>query len=365
MSRRILHVAQPVEAGVPIVVRNLVRHQIERGCVVAVACPPQGSLPRWAGQAGAEVLPWAATRSPGRSVLAECRTLRSHVRRFAPDVVHLHSSKAGLVGRLVVRGRRPTVYQPHAWSFFAVHGVVRKLAIRWERLGARWADVLLCISADEVRSGQQAGLHGRWSVCENGVDLDRFAPVSVAERDAVRARLGLTNGTVVVCVGRLCEQKGQDLLVAAWRRLAPTDAVLVLVGDGPDRRTLEQSAGPGVVFAGDVVDTTPWYHAADLAVAPSRWEGGASLVTREAMACGISQVVSDVDGARDALGDAGAVVPVNDVAALTEAIQARLADASLRAVEGLRARAIASQRFDLTAALRKVDGVYDEILINS
>lgn len=77
--------------------------------------------------------------------------------RLRPDVLHAHSAKAGLAGRLAVRGGVPTVFQPHAWSFDAVGGATAALALRWERFGARWADRVLCVSEAERRAGEAEG----------------------------------------------------------------------------------------------------------------------------------------------------------------------------------------------------------------
>ena len=74
----------------------------------------------------------------GWGACLEARALAGLIGSLAPDLVHLHSSKAGLAGRLALRGRRTTVFQPHAWSFEAVHGAVRAAGIAWERLAARW-----------------------------------------------------------------------------------------------------------------------------------------------------------------------------------------------------------------------------------
>ncbi|MYW34882.1 glycosyltransferase, partial [Streptomyces sp. SID2119] len=150
-----------------------------------------------------------------------------------PHVVHAHSAKAGLAGRIAVRGRVPTVFQPHAWSFEAVDGRTAELALGWERFGARWADHILCVSESERRTGQQAGITARWSVIHNGIDLDRFRPGGQADRTAARASLPLLDGVdpqapLVVCVGRLTRQKGQDVLLDAWRRLRVPGARLVL-----------------------------------------------------------------------------------------------------------------------------------------
>ncbi|WP_461031075.1 glycosyltransferase, partial [Streptomyces sparsus] len=175
------------------------------------------------------------------------------IRLTAPDVVHTHSAKAGLAGRLAVRGRIPTVHQPHAWSFEAVDGTAAQLVLRWERFATRWTTRLLCVSEAERSRGSAARVRAPWSVIGNGVDLDRFhpgphapGPRSCDPRDpAPRATAPRVTGLpapgtavedapLVVCVARLCPQKGQDVLLRAWpevTRRVP-GARLALVGDG-------------------------------------------------------------------------------------------------------------------------------------
>ena len=185
------------------------------------------------------------TGTPGRRCAiracrpwASCDGCAAIVGEVDPDLVHLHSAKAGLAGRLLLRGRRPTVFQPHAWSFEATGGAVGRGALMWERAGARWADVIVCVSEGERRRGQEAGVKARYEVVPNGVDLARWAPAAGDDRATARAALALdASAPVAVAVGRLAPQKGQDVLLPAWERVLERvpSGCLVLVGDGPDR----------------------------------------------------------------------------------------------------------------------------------
>ncbi|MFD9871854.1 glycosyltransferase, partial [Streptomyces niveus] len=256
---------------------------------------------------------------------------------------HAHSAKAGFAGRLAVRGRIPTVFQPHAWSFESVSGTTAALARGWERLAARWTARVVCVSEAERGRGERAGVRAPWSVVHNGVDADRFRPANTADplssTAADRAALPLLaelppETPLVACVGRLCRQKGQDVLLRAWPLVLRDlpDARLVLVGDGPDAERLRDGAPPSVLFAGAVTDTAPWYRAADLVVLPSRWEGMA-VAPLEAMASGRTVLLSDVDGARESLlphQRAHCLTAPEDHAATAKAITALLRDRSLR-----------------------------------
>jgi len=364
MALSILHVTQPTEGGVGRHVLSLIADQVDRGYDIAVACPPRGVLVERIAGLGVRHFPWTAERFPGPGVALEAAALGRVIRASGADLFHLHSSKAGLAGRLVLRGRRPTVFQPHAWSFEAVDGVVGRAALAWERLAARWAHLVVCVSNGERRRGEEAGVQAAYRVIPNGIDLEAFPPASAGERSAARSRLGRSpSERLVVCIGRLARQKGQDVLLNAWppvREHVP-DANLVLVGDGPDEEALRRSATGGVELVGARDDVVDWLAAADVVVQPSRWEG-MSLALLEAMARGRSVVVTDVAGMPEILADAdGAVVPVEAPEPLAAAIVERLADPERAEAEGRENRRRV-ERFDLRRTTEAFASAYRELL---
>ncbi|EFG64895.1 glycosyltransferase family 4 protein, partial [Streptomyces sp. SPB074] len=229
----------------------------------------------------------------------------------------------------------------------------------WERYGARWADRLLCVSEAERRTGEQAGVRGEFAVLPNGVDLTAFRP------DGGRYAYG-DGAPLVVCVGRLCRQKGQDVLLRAWPavRADVPGARLVLVGDGPDAAELRQRAGEGVEFVGAAADCARWYRAADLVVLPSRWEGMA-LAPLEAMACGRALVLTDTGGARESLPGAAlpyALVPPEAPLALAAALVRLLRAPVLRADLAAAGLAHVRARHDVGRTARAVSALYGAVL---
>jgi glycosyltransferase involved in cell wall biosynthesis len=363
----ILHVSQPTEGGVGRYVADLVADQVARGWRVVVASPTYGDLAAQTTAAGAGHVPWTAGRAPGPGSLLDATRLSRIVRDAKPDLVHLHSSKAGLAGRLALRGRRPTVFQPHAWSFEAAGAPVRPAAVAWERSAARWATVVLCVSEAERRRGEEHGIRAAWRVIPNGVDPELWAEATGEERALARKRVGLEDRPTVVCVGRLARQKGQDLLLAAWPTVMDEvpEAQLALVGDGPDLAELRKRADGAVVFAGQRTDVSDWLAAADVVAFPSRWEG-MSIGLLEAMARGRSVVATDVPGASEALADSsGELVAPDEPAALAAAIAARLADPARAAAEGRAARQRVEQTYPLRATCDRVAELYEELLSSS
>ncbi|MER6848887.1 glycosyltransferase family 4 protein [Streptomyces flaveolus] len=199
-----------------------------------------------------------------------------------------------------------------------------------------------------------------------GVDEKTFHPDSGG--DEVRARRGLTDRPVVVCVSRLVPRKGQDTLIRAMPRIlaAEPDAVLLIVGGGPyekDLRRLAQDTGvaASVRFTGAV----PWaelpahYGAGDVFAMPCRTRRGGldveglGIVYLEASATGLPVVAGDSGGAPDAVldGETGWVVRGGDVAQTADRVTTLLADPELRRRMGERGRSWVEEkwRWDLLA----------------
>jgi glycosyltransferase involved in cell wall biosynthesis len=332
----VLHVSQPSDGGVAGYVTEVCGDQVARGWKVMVACPEEGDLARQIMARGAAWFPWAAGREPGVSVLAEAVRLRRIVAAAEPDVIHLHSSKAGLAGRLLTRDRRPTLFQPHGWSWLAAPPWMAPAVLAWERRAARRTTHLICVGRGEARHGHESGVPGRYSIVRNGVDLTRFRPAGTTDRATARRRMGLApEAALALCVGRITRQKGQDVLLSAWpqvRALRP-DAELVLLG-AADGLPVRSEGDSGVRFHDPVRDVSAWYAAADVVVLPSRWEG-LPLTLLEAMAMGRAVVGSDIPGIAEELpAGAGALVPPDDPSALALAIGERLRRPDLAGEEG-------------------------------
>ena len=362
----ILHVSQPTEGGVGRYIADVVADQAARGWDVTLACPTYGDLAEEASAAGCRHVAWSAERAPGPGLALEARRISRLTAETQPQLVHLHSSKAGLAGRLALRRRLPTIFQPHGWSFDASTGLVRAGAVAWERLAARWATVILCVSEAERRRGEEHGLHASWRTIPNGVDIEAHREAAEGERAAARGRLELDDRPTVLCVGRLCREKGQDILLDAWPDVLARvpEALLVLVGDGRDAEAVRKRAGAGVWLAGWRTDVDDWLAAADVVAVPSR-SVGLSVAMLEAMARGRSVVAADVGGAAEALGDAGSLVPAEDPPALAAAIAEQLLDPQQAAASGRAARQRAELLHDLKATTEALAGLYAELLSSS
>ena len=207
---------------------------------------------------------------------------------------------------------------------------------------------------------------GRMVQLPPGVDEKTFHPGSGG--DAVRARLGLTDRPVVVCVSRLVPRKGQDTLILAMPRILARepDAVLLIVGGGPYEKELRRLAREtGVTDSVRFTGAVPWaelpahYGAGDVFAMPCRTRRGGldveglGIVYLEASATGLPVVAGDSGGAPDAVldGETGWVVRGGSVEEAAERIVVLLGDAELRRRMGERGREWIEEkwRWDLLA----------------
>lgn len=354
---------------------DLPRSQFEQILLTGAETDDEGDLFAEAAAAGIDVrvVPSLQRRiRPGKD-LAAVRCLAAELRRWRPDVVHTHSSKAGIVGRVAGRlaGAQVVVHSVHGWSFNeALSGSTRAAVVWAERLAARWTDALVVESSTDLPKGQRLGIgRGRdYALIRNGIDLSRF-PADV-ERAAVRSSIGVPEDAWVVgTVGRLAEQKDPLLMVDAFERMRASrpDARFVWIGDGPLRGEVEAriaagGLGDSFLLLGVRRDVPELLAALDAFALSSRWEGLPRTVT-EAMASGLPVVSTAVDGVVEAVENdrTGILVTPNDAQRLAEGM-ARLADAPTEAARMGAAGRARSAMFDRRSMAGDVAELYRELL---
>jgi glycosyltransferase involved in cell wall biosynthesis len=291
---------------------------------------------------------------------AAVRSLRGLLAGFGPDVVHAHGLRAASVAALARAGHsRPAlvVTVHNVPPSGTVPGVIY-LAL--ERLTARRADAVLCVSADLADRMRRAGAR---DVALAVVPAPPAAAPSAGDIGQARAGIGVAGRPVVLAVGRLAPQKGFDVLIDALAGLRGRDPapLLVIAGEGPLAGQLAaqaRAAGSDGRFLGARTDVPALLAAADVVVVPSRWEGQ-PLIVQETLQAGRPLVASRVGGIPALTGeDAALLVPAADPGRLASAVRSVLDDQALAAKLGAaaqdRARALPSAADAVDAAL----GVY-------
>ncbi len=294
--------------------------------------------------------------------------LRKVIRKARPHIVHTHSSKAGILGRLAARreGVPVVVHSVHGFGFTPLQPApVRALFLVLERLASRWTDHFIAVSWANLREGVRLGLfeEDRCTVIRSGIHLERYRECGGGE--ALRESLGVPGDALLVSqVGNFKPQKAPLDFVrvaAAVARRVP-EARFLMAGDGPLRGEVEALAGrlgiSGRLLLPGWLDHVPAVLAAtDVAVLTSRHEGLPRAVV-EAVAAGVPVVASAVDGTPEVVthGVNGFLVEPGDVEAFAERVTRLLADSGLR--RAMAAAGTDLAEFDIDGMVRRQEELY-------
>jgi len=296
----------------------------------------------------------ALTRSWSlRSDLSAARQVAAALRKLDLDVLHTHTPKAGVLGRVLGRLSRVPVVVNTCHGLWIKDGdgrLKRAVVIGLEGVASRFSHAELFQNADDRAALRWAVPDRKARVVGNGVDLDRFRFDPVG-RDRLRTEWGIGADEVLVGgVGRRVAEKGIVELGAVARSLAG-QARFVWVGP-PDDDKPDALAGDeaGIEFPGPQDDMPAVYSSFDVFVLPSHREGF-SRSAMEAAACGRPMVLTDIRGCRE-IGRDGEellLVPPHDAEALGAAVRTLVGDPALRDRLGDAAAARASAAFDQRA----------------
>jgi glycosyltransferase involved in cell wall biosynthesis len=290
------------------------------------------------------------------------------------DIVHLHSSKAGIVGRLAARlAEVPVVvHTVHGWGFNdEQHRLVSSTYQSLERACARWCDALVVVGSPYRDEGLALGIGepSQYHLIRSGIEIGAYRDVQV-DRAAMRASLGIPADAIVIGnVGRLSPPKCPELMVQAFARLATrhANAHLVLVGDGWQRAEVEAEVArlgltPRVHLLGLRRDVPELLRTFDVFMMSSSREGLPRTLP-QAMAAGLPVVATHVGGIPDAVheGETGFLVPSGDVAALADRLERLVSDPALRVRlgEGGRRRV---EEFSVETMVRRTEALYERLL---
>lgn len=305
---------------------------------------------------------------PGADLGALSR-LRGEIRRWRPDVVHTHSSKAGILGRLAARLESVprVIHTIHGFGFTPLQPLpLRAAYLAAERLAARWTHHFVAVARANARLGVELGLFRpeEVSVIRAGVPLSRFR--RQADGAGVRRRLGLPEaGPLVVQVGNFKPQKAplDFVRVAAEVLKRIPDARFVAVGDGPLRTEADALAarlgvGDRLLLPGWLDDVPGLLAAAWVSVLTSRHEGLPCAVV-ESLASGTPVVATAVDGTVEVVRDGvnGFLVPPGDVATTAARVVELLADGDVRS-RLARAAGQDLEDFDIDRMVRRHEELY-------
>lgn len=275
-----------------------------------------------------------------KDYISAVSTIRKVIRTFNPEVIHLHSSKAGVLGRVAAKGvfSQTLLYSPHGFSFLRtdVHPWKQKVFLTLEILADRYKHAKI-IAVSEGEREEALRVTSDTLVINNFIDTSLFNTS------------GETPENTVVTTGRIAPQKNPQLFNAIAQRMP--EVAFLWVGDGPQRSELTAS---NITITGYVprLDAIAHVTKSTLYLQTSLWEGMPVSIL-EAMAVGIPVVASDIIGNRDLIqpGVTGYLCNSSEQSAFVEHITELLSNKSLREEMGLQSRSVINQKYDIYKAI--------------
>lgn len=357
------------------------QHSIYHDDVSLITGPaegPEGSLIPRALQGGfrLEIVPEMKRSIRPLNEWRAYRKLVSALRDIKPDLIHTHSSKAGILGRYAAKKLKiPVVHSIHGAAFhFGQPKLAYKTYVAAEKAVSGWTEKYICV-ADAMRDAYLAeGVSARdkYITIQSGFEVDPFLNPP-RPRAEVRKELGFEDEHIVVGkIGRLFHLKGHEFLITAAKDVVSKNLNVrfLFVGDGILRQEYEtRIADSGLSeyfrFSG-LVPTTEipnLIHAMDIVAHTSQWEGLARVLPQGLISA--KPVISyDVGGAREVIlpGKTGYLLPRDSIAELSQAICELAADEQLRKRLGETGREMFTDMFRHETMTARIRGVYESVL---
>lgn len=359
--------------------RGLVQKGHEVTLLAGPDTGPEGTLWPMARESGARTIEVASMQRAVGPIadFRACRELTAHFRDLRPDVVHTHSSKAGILGRQAAAkaGVPVVVHTIHGMSFNRTQSWLTRTAYRLlEQHAAARTHKIVTVADAMIEQALAAGIASREQMVtiRSGLEVDRFAPNDVS-RKSVRAAWGVGNEEIVVgTIARLFENKGYDEIIGAMRPALKAFPRLrfVWVGDGAHRERYERELHRlglrervvmvGLVSPGEVARLLTGF---DMLVHASRWEGLPRAVV-QALLAEVPAISFDNDGAPEVVlpEQTGILVPLGDVRLLSDAMVRLAGDPALRHKLGQNGRRHCHVEFDSNRMVDQLDSLYRELL---
>lgn len=377
----VLEILEATTGGTRRHLNDLVSHLDRERFSVSVVCSTKrskaflGDIDRMRREGiDVKVIPMVRAIRPLADFIAFVRIFL-HIHRHKYAIVHTHSSKAGMLGRLAARlaGVPGIIHTPHVFSFqMRVAHWRQAWYSRLERLAAGMTDIFVCVSRQEQKVAIAQGLapEDKFVLIENGIDDSDHADAAEIEhqRSILRAEHSIApDAPVVAMTGRFARQKGHRFLIEAVARIRGEfpSLKLVLAGGGKETHTIQSQIHhlgleDATTMLGECENSTVIHRMADIVVLPSLWEG-LPYVLIEAMAAGKAIVASGVGGVTDAVvdGENGIIVPPGDVDALSEALVRLLQDRELSNRLGKNARATAVEKYGIEKMINRLEEIYE------
>jgi len=307
------------------------------------------------------------------------RQMASFFRDIRPDIVHTHSSKAGILARMAARSAQVPIiiHTIHGMSFNRTQfWLTRKAYQIAERYCGRFTDRVITVAEAMTDQAVRAGIAPaeRFTTIYSGMPIERYSPDRY-NRQLVRRSWGVSDDEIVIgTVARLFRNKGYEQLIPAMESAAKKVPKLkfVWVGDGKQRPRYEKQLDAcglksrvhltGLIAPSQVAEVLAGI---DILVHASQWEGLPRAAV-QALLMKHPVISFDIDGAPEVVinGKTGLLVPLNDIKQLTRAMVALAKIDHVRNKMGCAGRELCLEKFDHNHMVEHIEKLYYELYVD-
>ncbi|WP_339741851.1 glycosyltransferase family 4 protein [uncultured Rubinisphaera sp.] len=339
---------------------------------------PEGSLMDLVHASGCRVIeiPSLLRKLQTLQELAALRQIKSALRELQPEIVHTHSSKAGIIGRKAAYDLKlPCVHTIHGAAFhYGQNKILYRVYRKAEKIAQKWTNHYISVADAMSQQYLEAGIGKpeQYTTISSGFDVEPFLQ-EPTERASLRKEWGLKDEHILIGkIGRLFPLKGHDAIIAVAAeviRQAPQVRFL-FIGDGILREQYQneirkQGLQDHFIFTGlvDPTEIPRLMQATDIVAHTSQWEGLARVLPQALISA--KPVVSfDIDGAREVTipNETGCLIPRNDLTGLTLALVQLANDEEMRTRFGKNGRERFTDQFRHQTMSRRIREVYEQVL---
>lgn len=293
--------------------------------------------------------------------------IKKAVEEFQPDLVSIHSTKAGFLGRLALKNKVPVVFTAHGWGFSEGVSIFRKyIIILVEKLASRFCSCIICVSEFDKQMALEHKIapEDKLVTIYNGIEVEE-SPSPGSSKQKSRSCIR------IVFIGRFSKQKDPLLLLKAFRDLREDlkkNVEVSIIGEGPRKPFLERFIKDNQLKEVELMGSLSRERVknilgkSDIFVLTSNWEGFPYSVL-EAMSYGLAVVASDVGGVSEIVGNkVGILIKRGDKNSLENNLEKLIEDSKLRNQLGEKAFNRVKEKFSLERMLKKTEKVYRSVL---
>lgn len=372
---KVLHITQATIGGtleyLKLFFSNIDKEQYE----VCLICPSYGPMKKEIESMGVKVYPIEMSREISvKEDLKSFIEIKRAIKEINPDIVHLHSSKAGVLGKFAsYLNNKPCVYNAHGWSFsMNVSNKKKKVYAFIEKHTSIFCDVIVNISDYEHNLAKEYNIADdkKMITIHNGIDIDKYNNKKYCKQEVLK-ELDIPNDCFVVgMVARISEQKDPLKFVEVAKEISKSidNAYFVLVGEGELREKVEYlikeyGLEDRVKITGWVNDVNKYIYIFDVAVLTSRWEGFGLVIT-EYMAASKPIVASNVGGIPELIDNKknGILVNVDDLGMYVESILDISKSKEKRDMYVRNSNKVLKEKFNIKTVINKHDVLYKNLI---